>query len=81
MPERIEIRVVRRNLRWEVSTGGVTRPMLDWLCTKERALDHARERAEEVRADLIVVERIDGTIEEVLPVDRSARPHLYLVAS
>lgn len=38
--------VVRhRNLRWEVSVDGTTRRMIDWLCTKERALEHALELA------------------------------------
>jgi hypothetical protein len=38
--------VVRhRNLRWEVALDGVTRRMIDWLCTRERALTHALEMA------------------------------------
>lgn len=37
--------VRRRNLRWEVALDGVTRRMIDWLCTKERALTHALEMA------------------------------------
>lgn len=38
--------VVRhRSLRWEVSVDGVTRRMIDWLCTEERAVAHALELA------------------------------------
>lgn len=61
----IELRVVPRNLRWEISVNGVTRRLIDWLCTKERAIDHAFERARELlRWDqqaqaLVIVERPD----------------------
>jgi hypothetical protein len=41
----IEIR--QRHLRWEVAVDGVTRRMIDWLCTRERALDHAFELAQQ----------------------------------
>ncbi len=37
--------VRRRNLRWEVALDGVTRRMIDWLCTRERAIEHALEMA------------------------------------
>lgn len=37
--------VRRRNLRWEVALDGVTRRMIDWLCTRERAVMHALEMA------------------------------------
>jgi|GEM_PF-3000569 len=47
-PKTLEIRVIPRNLRWEVSVNGVTRRLIDWLCTKERAIDHAIERAREL---------------------------------
>ncbi len=47
-PTSSEVRVVHRNLRWEVAVDGRTRRMIDWLCTKERAIDHAVERAREV---------------------------------
>ena len=66
----IELRVVPRNLRWEVSVNGVTRRLIDWLCTKERAIDHAFERASELlRWDqhaqaLVIVERPDHSEEE-----------------
>ncbi len=68
MPESIEIHVVPRNQRWEVSTNGVTRRLIDWLCTKERAVEHAIERARElrVRHAVVVIERDDGTIEQRL---------------
>jgi hypothetical protein len=40
------VRVEHRNLRWEVAHNRVTRPMIDWLCTRQRAIDHALEIAE-----------------------------------
>jgi hypothetical protein len=60
------ILVRRRNGRWEVALDGLTRRMIDWLCTRERALEHALEMAsglasgpagESVR---VVVEDVDG---------------------
>jgi hypothetical protein len=41
------IEVRQRNLRWEVAVDGVTRRMIDWLCTRERALDHALDLAQQ----------------------------------
>ncbi len=41
--------VRRRNLRWEVALDGVTRRMIDWLSTRERALEHALEMANALR--------------------------------
>jgi hypothetical protein len=70
MPHAVEVQVVHRNLRWEVRVNGVARPLIDWLCTKERALDHAQERALEVDAKVIVIEGYDWTVEEVIPVER-----------
>jgi hypothetical protein len=68
MPESIEIRVIPRNQRWEVSANGVTRRLIDWLCTKERAVEHAIERARELRARsaVVLVERTDGSVERRL---------------
>jgi hypothetical protein len=66
MPHPVEVQVVPRNLHWEVRVDGIARPRLDWLCTKARALDHARERAREVEAKVIVVEASDWTVEEVI---------------
>ncbi len=68
MPESIEIRVLPRNQRWEVSANGVTRRLIDWLCTKERAVAHAIKLAHElrVRHAIVVVERSDGSIEQRL---------------
>ena len=63
-----EVRVVARNLRWEVSTRGIIRPLVDWLCTRERAIEHAFDRAREIDVKCVVVARLDGTIEEVIPV-------------
>lgn len=65
-----ELRVSQRNLRWEVSCNGVTRRMIDWLFSKDRAIAHAYERAEELmRWDddaevILVVARPDGTVQE-----------------
>jgi hypothetical protein len=62
------ILVRRRNARWEVVLDGVTRRMIDWLCTRDRALEHALEMAsvlarppagESVR---VVVEDVDGAV-------------------
>ena len=65
-----EVLVVRRNLRWEVRVNGVARPLIDWLCTKDRAIEHACDRAREVDARVVVVEGADWVVEEVIPVDR-----------
>ena len=64
-----ELRVAPRNLRWEVSLDGVTRRMIDWLYSKERAVAHAYERAAELSrfsdgGIVIVIMRPDGTVEE-----------------
>ena len=67
----IELRVIPRNLRWEVSVNGVTRRLIDWLCTKERAIEHALEQAreqlrwesEEAQA-VVIVERADHSEEQ-----------------
>ena len=70
-----EIRVVPRNLRWEVSLNSVTRPMIDWLCTKDRAIDHAFERAYELlRVEphaqvFVIIERADRSEEQRTFVD------------
>jgi hypothetical protein len=72
MPERNEILVVPRNMRWEVSVGGVTRRLVDWLCTKDRAVEHALEQARELHAKRVVVEKRDGSIDEVILLARSA---------
>jgi hypothetical protein len=70
MPHAAEVRVVYRNLRWEVRVNGAARPMIDWLCTKDRAIEHAEERARESEARVIVVEGSDWSVEQVIPVDR-----------
>jgi len=69
-PHAIEVQVVHRSLRWEVRVNGVARPMIDWLCTKERAVEHAHERALEVDAKVIVVEGPEWTVEDVIHVGR-----------
>lgn len=75
----IELRVAQRNLRWEVSCNGVTRRMIDWLCTKERAIAHAFERADELmQCDgdpeiVVIVERSDGTEEQRHAIDGAER--------
>ena len=70
MPESLEVRVVPRHLRWEVRVGGVARPLVDWLCTKERALDHAFERAKDVGAQVIVIEGADWAVDQTIHLDR-----------
>ena len=65
-----DVVVVPRNLRWEVSVAGITRPMVDWFATKDRAIDHALEVASERDRSEIVVETSDGAIEAVLTIDR-----------
>jgi hypothetical protein len=72
MPERTGVIVVPRNLRWEVSVGGVTRPLIDWLCTKDRAVEHALERAREIHAKSVVIETRDGSVDEIIWLTRSA---------
>jgi hypothetical protein len=72
-PDAVEVQVVHRSLRWEVRVDGIARPLIDWLCTKERAIEHAHERALEVGAGVIVVEGHDWTIEEVIRVERPWR--------
>ena len=65
MPDPSEIVVVHRNLRWEVSIDGITRPLIDWFSSKERAVEHALENARAVGARRIVIEAWDGTIEAI----------------
>ena len=79
MPEAIEVHVVPRNLRWEVRVNGVARPLVDWFCTKERAIDHAHDRARETDATVILVESSDWTVEYAIHLDRS-RAKLGLAA-
>ncbi len=69
MSRLLEVHVVPRNRRWEVSTDGVVRPYIDWLCTKERAIDHALECARELSTAgkepvRVVVESHDGAVAE-----------------
>jgi hypothetical protein len=71
-PHAAEVRVIHKNLRWEVKALGVTRPLIDWLCTKERAIEHALDRAREVGVGIVVVENSDGGIEELIPSDRQS---------
>lgn len=47
------------HLRWEVALDGRTRPRIDWLCTRERAIAHALELAREL---------LDGAGREVVRV-------------
>jgi hypothetical protein len=68
----VKVHVVPRNRRWEVSADGLTRRYIDWLCTKERAVEHAIERghelagAESSRRIVVVIERTDGSVEDAL---------------
>jgi hypothetical protein len=50
--------------------------MVDWFCTKERAIDHARERAIEIDASLIAVEGADWTVEDLIHVEPASGPYL-----
>lgn len=65
--------VRRRHLRWEVALDGVTRRMIDWLCTRERALAHALEMARVLTsppaaaAVRVVVEDADGVARAFMP--------------
>jgi hypothetical protein len=74
--------VRRRGLRWEVARNGMVRRMIDWLCTRERAIEHALEMAGELLADvrsrvLVLVEELDGR-ERVLPSPgRPSGPHVH----
>ncbi len=68
------VRVIHRHLRWEVATNGVIRPLHDWLCTRERALDHAFERAREEGIELVTVETGEGIVRERLHVPAGAAP-------
>ena len=73
-----EIVVVKRNLRWEVSVRGCTRPMIDWLCTKERAVEHALELASELsraedRTIHVCVAAADPSLEDIRTVTGDAR--------
>lgn len=72
MPRAVEVHVVPRNLRWEVRVNGVARRMIDWLCTKERAVEHALERAREIDAGVIVIEEADFGVEDVIHLDRGS---------
>jgi hypothetical protein len=69
-PYSVEVHVVRRNLRWEVRVNGVARPLVDWLCTKERAIEHAHERAVEVDAKVIVIEGPGWSDDEMIHLER-----------
>jgi hypothetical protein len=80
MPHAAEVRVCRRNLRWEVRVNGVARPLIDWLCTKERAVEHAHERALEVDARVIVIEGPDWSGDEVILVEKQPVGRYALVA-
>jgi hypothetical protein len=67
------IRVAPRNRRWEVSVDGTTRRMIDWLCTKQRALEHALEIAQTL-AHGNAGESVDVFVED--PNDESRAHHL-----
>lgn len=61
MPNPSLIRVRPVDLHWEVLVEGAPRRMVDRLCTKERAIEHARAYLRE--GAILVVERRDGTVE------------------
>jgi hypothetical protein len=67
----------RRNLRWEVAHNGVTRRLVDWLFSRERAIDHALEIAEALLAapgHARILVRVEGEVafERVLVKQRAA---------
>jgi len=70
--------VVPRNQHWEVEVDGRARPMIDWLCTRERATEHALEQAAELlRGDhdgvVVVIKHSDHSVEDVLGVHERRR--------
>jgi hypothetical protein len=72
------IRVIHRNLRWEVSIDGLTRPLEDWFFSEDRAVERALETARELDAPFVAVERSDGTVSYWLRADgeRFSLPHV-----
>jgi hypothetical protein len=69
--------VRHRNLRWEVAHNGITRRLVDWLFSRERAIDHALDIAQELldapgRTRVLVRVVGDGAFERVLVKDRAA---------
>lgn len=69
------ISVEHRHQRWEVVHNGLTRPMIDWLHSRERAVDHALELAERLLfggENVVLV--VDGD-ERLLTRDDVVRPH------
>lgn len=63
------VRVLPHRLHWEVRAPGLPLRLIDSLCTKERAIEHAVAVAEELRETaglrrvVVAVERADGSIE------------------
>lgn len=69
--------VRHRNLRWEVAHNGVTRRLVDWLFSRERAIDHALDIAEELlaapgRTSVLVRVVGDGAFDRILVERRAA---------
>jgi hypothetical protein len=75
--------VRRRGLRWEVARNGVVRRMIDWLCTRERGIEHALEMAGELLAAeprsrvLVAVEGFDGTLRVLSSPERPSEPRIH----
>jgi hypothetical protein len=69
LPPSLTVRVVPRDRHWQVCAPGRPLRMIDSLCTKERAVEHAFAVADELmqtaglRRVVIVVERRDGSID------------------
>lgn len=87
LPNYDHVLVVRhRNRRWEVAHNGVTRRMLDWLFSRERAVEHALEMAGELLAApghervLVRVEASDG-YERVLESERASSARRFELRS
>ncbi len=63
MPSPNILRIVPHGLAWQVVTDNTRRP-IDILCSRERAIDHAREIATSARIPaLVYLENRDGSIE------------------
>ena len=70
MPPSTDVRVVPSQLRSEIRVRGVTRPMIDWFCTRKRALEHAMDEARALGEQFVLVENRawdEGSLVAVTP--------------
>jgi hypothetical protein len=68
---RVEVRVIPRNQRWEVQVDGFVRPIVDWLATRERAVQYAFDQAIDLVGRgmshvVIAVMTEDGALDELV---------------